>query len=141
MCNYTIAIVGILLLANYASSAQQLLNPRRDTVRWEYGIVENRVKSETVPHAGHFISYGDNSFLWVQNGVDRKYLFKTRSLKGDWNDAKKNGQLVYRVTCNGEEGTLKLVRTRQRLIVELDFLQPSKTTPHLVLLITSIQKI
>ena len=59
------------------------------------------VKSEMVNLGGHFISYAGESFLWVQNGVDRKYTFKTKTVSGDWNDANKNGELVYSVTCNG----------------------------------------
>ena len=137
----TIALTGILLLAGLASSAQELVNPRLDTVRWEYRSIENRVRSEMVSLRGHFISYAGNSFLWIQDGVDRKYTFYTKSVTGNWTNAGRAGELVYRVTCNGEDGTLRLIRTRRAIIVELDFLLPNKRTPHLYLLVNSIQKI
>ena len=137
----TRALVSFLMLACHTSFAQHILNPIRDTVQWDYRQIENRVRSETVTLGGHFISYAGKSFLWVQNGVDRHYIFKTKSLRGDWTDARSSGELTYRVTCNGEEGTLKLFRKGQKLFVEFDFLQPNKKTPHLLLLITSITKI
>jgi hypothetical protein len=137
----TTTLAGILLLACPSLLAQQTLNPKADTVRWDYRKIENRVRSETVTLGGHFISYGGKSFLWVQDGVDRQYVFQTKSLKGDWNDSRRAGELVYRVTCNGEEGTLKLIRRGATFLVELDFLQPGKRTPHLLLLITSINKV
>lgn len=137
----TITLSSILLLAGFASSAQKVVNPRLDTVRWDYRQIENRVRSEMVTLGGHFISYAGKSFLWVQNGVDREYIFHTKSVKGDWTNAGRIGELVYRVTCNGEEGTLRLIRTPRAIIVELDFKQPNKRTPHLYLLVNSIQPI
>ena len=137
----TTTLAGIFLLACQSLLAQNFLNPKLDTVRWDYRKIENRVRSETVTLGGHFISYGGNSFLWIQDGVDRQYVFQTKSFKGDWNDSRRAGELVYRVTCNGEEGTLKLIRRGSIFLVELDFFQPNKRTPHLLLLITSINKV
>ena len=137
----TTVLACTLLLAYQQMLAQQILNPTLDTARWDYKQIENKVKSETVTLGGHFISYGGQKFLWVQDGVDRQYVFKTKSVTGDWRDSRRSGELVYRVTCNGEEGTLRLVRKATNLMVELDFVHPNKTTPHLVLLITSINKI
>lgn len=134
-------LVSMFLLACPMLLAQQMLSPKEDTVRWEYKRIENRVQSETVTLGGHFISYGGKSFLWVQDGVDRQYHFKTNSLKGDWRDSRKAGEMIYRVTCNGEEGTLKLIRRGRNFLVELDFLQANKKTPHLILLITAINKV
>jgi hypothetical protein len=134
-------LVSMFLLACPTLLAQQMLNPKEDTVRWEYKRIENRVQSEIVALSGHFISYGGKSFLWVQDGVDRQYHFKTNSLTGDWRDSRKAGEMIYRVTCNGEEGTLKLIRRGRNFLVELDFLQANKKTPHLILLITSITKV
>jgi hypothetical protein len=137
----TTLLIATCSMVSTVSTAQGTIDPRGDTIQWNYANVENRVKSELVNQGGYFINYGGQSFLWVQNGVDRKYVFKTQSVQGDWRDANKNGELVYRVNCNGEEGTLKLVRTRTQIFVELDFVQPNKTTPHLILLVTSINKI
>ena len=129
----------MILLASPALQAQ-ILSPKDDTVKWVYKKIENRVRSETVPQGGHFISYGGNGFLWVQDGVDRQYHFKTNSLKGDWRDSRKVGEMIYSVTCNGEEGTLRLIRRGRNFLVELDFLKANKRTPHLMLLVTSITK-
>lgn len=129
----------MILLASPALHAQ-ILSPKDDTVKWVYKNIENRVRSETVPQGGHFISYGGKSFLWVQDGVDRQYHFKTNSLKGDWRDSRKVGEMIYSVTCNGEEGTLRLIRRGRNFLVELDFLSANKRTPHLMLLVTSITK-
>lgn len=142
MQNITISIFACaLLLANFASHSQGVLNPKSDTVKWTYRQVENRVKSETVSVSGHFLSYGGKNFLWVQDEVDRQYAFKSRSVSGNWTNASRAGEMIYRVTCNGEEGTLKLVRNGTKIFVELNFLQPNKSTPHLLLLITSISKV
>lgn len=137
----TTVLVSMVLLASPMLHAQQLLSPKDDTVRWDYKRIENRVRSETVAQGGYFISYGGKSFLWVQDGVDRQYHFRTNSLKGDWRDSRKAGEMVYRVTCNGEEGTLKLIRQGRNFFVELNFLHANKRTPHLMLLITSITKV
>ena len=137
----TIAVTGILWLASLSSTAQEVVNPKIDTVRWDYRRIENRVRSEMVSIGGHFISNAGNNFVWIQDGVDRKYTFYTKSVTGNWTNTGGIGELVYRVTCNGEEGTLRLIRTSRAIIVELDFLQPNKRTPHLYLLVNSIQKI
>ena len=134
-------LVGMILLTTSQLRAQQVLSPKDDTVRWDYKQIENRVRSETVAQGGYFISYGGKSFLWVQDGVDRQYHFKTNSLKGDWNDSRKTGEMVYQVTCNGEVGTLKLIRRGRIFLVELNFLQANKKTPHLMLLVTAINKV
>jgi hypothetical protein len=137
----TKVLVSMILLASPALHAQQLLSPKEDTVRWDYKRIENRVRSETVAQGGYFISYGGKSFLWVQDGVDRQYHFKTKSLQGDWRDSRKIGEMVYRVSCNGEEGTLRLIRQGRNFFVELNFLNANKRTPHLMLLVTSINKV
>lgn len=137
----TTVLASMILLASPTLRAQQILSPKDDTVRWDYKKIENRVRSETVAQAGYFISYGGKTFLWVQDGVDRQYHFKTNSLQGDWRDSRKIGEMVYQVTCNGEEGTLKLIRQGRNLFVELNFLHANKRTPHLMLLITSINKV
>lgn len=139
----TTALFWLLLLCAIPSPSAfaQIQNPASDTLKWVYGKVENKVRSETVNQGGHFISFGGKSFLWVQNGVDREYTFHTKSVEGDWTDGRKVGEIIYRVTCNGEEGNLRLVRTSRAIIVELDFLKPDKRTPHLYLLINSIEKI
>ncbi len=137
----TIAVTGIIWLASLSSTAQEVVNPRIDTVKWEYRRIENRVRGEMVSLGGHFISNAGKNFIWIQNGVDRKYTFYTKSVTGNWTNAGRTGELVYHVTCNGEDGTLRLFRTSRAIIVELDFLQPNKRTPHLYLLVNSIQKI
>ena len=134
-------LVGMTLLTSSQLHAQLLLSPKDDTVRWDYKQIENRVRSETVAQGGYFVSYGGKNFLWVQEGVDRQYHFKTNSLKGDWRDSRKTGEMVYQVTCNGEAGTLKLIRRGQKFFVELNFLQVNKRTPHLMLLVTAINKV
>ena len=141
MQNFIIKVVSMLVLTSSAAHAQQILSPKDDTVRWYYKQIENRVRSETVAQGGYFVSYGGKSFLWVQDGVERQYHFKTNSLQGDWRDSRKVGEMIYRVTCNGEKGTLRLIRRGRNFLVELNFLQANKRTPHLMLLITSINKI
>lgn len=137
----TIFWLSLLSAVPLMSASAQIHDPKSDTLKWVYGKVENRVRSETVNQGGHFVSYGGKSFQWIQNGVDREYTFHTKAVEGNWNDAGKIGQLIYTVTCNGEEGTLRLIRTSRAIIVELDFLKPNKRTPHLYLLVNSIQKI
>ena len=137
---FTLLLIGILWLANFVSTAQGAVNPELDTIRWEYRKIENRVRSEMVSLGGHFISYAGETFVWTQDGVDRKYTFRTKAVTGNWTNASRIGQLVYSVTCNGEDGTLRLIRTPRAIIVELDFLKPNKRTPHLYLLVNSIQK-
>ena len=137
----TTVLVNMVLLASPSLHAQQVLSPKDDTVRWDYKKIENRVRSETVAQGGYFISYGGKSFLWVQDGVDRQYHFETNSLQGDWRDSRKAGEMAYRVSCNGEEGTLRLIRQGRNFFVELNFRNAIKRTPHLMLLITSINKV
>lgn len=136
-----LCLLSLLYAIAFVPASAQIQNPASDTLKWVYGKVENKVRSETVNQGGYFISYGGKSFLWVQNGVDREYTFHTTSIGGTWTDGRKVGEIIYRVTCNGEDGTLRLVRTSRAIIVELDFLKPDKRTPHLYLLINSIERI
>lgn len=137
----TISLGVIVSLISIQAEGQKVINPETDTIKWEYTRLENMVKREKINLSGYFISYSDKSFLWIQTGVDRKYSFDVKSVKGDWADVTGKGELIYHVTCNGEEGTLKMHREQGELKIILDFIQPDKRTPYLVLQIDGYTKI
>ncbi len=128
----------LLCLSSYGQSST---NPETDTIKWEYKKIENRVQKETVSLSGTIISYGGTSFKWHQNNVDREYVFEVKSVKGNWKDASKDGELVYTAVCNEIEGTIHISRRKKLVTIVLDFVKPDKRTPHLVLDINSITKI
>lgn len=134
-------LLTIFLIVIFASSKAQTVNPAQDTVEWEYSKIENKVLSENVTMGGKFISYGSNSFRWIQNGVDREYTFENKSMKGDWVDATKEGELVYRSSCKDIDGTIRLFREKRKVFIVLDFVQPDKRTPHFVFEINSYAKL
>ncbi|MEJ1239601.1 hypothetical protein WBG78_15800 [Chryseolinea sp. T2] len=123
-----------------ASLRAQSADPKSDTVEWRYSRIENKVTNETVVLSGKFISYGGDKLKWVQNGLDREYVFVNNSASGAWSDLRNNGEIVYRSTCDRVDGTVTLSRTKKGLIIELDFVKPDKNTPHFVFPIDSFSK-
>ena len=133
-------LVMILILTPALAVAQEAANPARDTIQWEYSDIGNQIRNEKVDISGYFISYGGNGFTWIQNGVDREYTFSVKDVEGKWSDADQNGELVYRAACKDIEGTIRISRQRRKVTIELDFTQPDKQTPHLVLNVASYTK-
>jgi len=137
----SIRTIILLLVSTLILHAQeQAINPEVDTIKWEYTNISNRVRSERVNISGHFITYAGRGFIWIQDGVDRTYSFDVKSREGRWPNADEDGELVYVATCRDAEGTIRISRRRRQLIVELDFVRPDKTTPHLVLNVNSYAK-
>ena len=137
---YLIITGCFLWLASAESYGQKAVNPEADTVKWEYADIRNQVRNEKVDIGGHFISYGGSAFKWIQTGVDREYFFHVRSVEGKWSDADQDGELTYRAACKDIEGTIRISRQRRKLTIVLDFIQPEKQTPHLVLNVGSYTK-
>lgn len=133
-------ISSIILLGSLVVNGQDI-NPETDTVRWDYGKVENKVRSETLSISGHFISYGSKSFLWVQNGMDHKYAFEIKGVKGSWSDITQTGELVYQAVCEGIDGTIRIYRQRRDVIIQLDFAKPDTLSPNIDLQVSSYSKI
>jgi hypothetical protein len=139
--NIRTTILLSLLLNTSASYAQEAINPEMDTIKWHYGDIRNELRSENINISGHFISYSNKGFLWVQDGIDRTYKFDVKSVEGTWTDAGEKGELIYWASCGGEQGSIRLSRVRGELKIELDFVQPDKYTPHLVLTVDSYIKL
>jgi hypothetical protein len=133
-------MIFLSALLGWTLSNAQVINPEKDTVKWEYGKVQNNLRSESVTISGHFITYGNNGLLWVQNGMDHKYAFEVKSVKGSWCDVSENGELVYGAICEGLEGTVPLYRQRKDVIIQIDFAQPDKLSPNIDLQINSFSK-
>jgi len=133
-------LVVILVLAPIVTAAQKTANPETDTIKWEYVDIQNQVRSEKLNISGQFISYAGGGFKWIQTGVDREYYFEVRSVEGKWTDADQDGELVYRAACKDIDGTIRISRQRRSITVVLDFIQPDKQTPHLILNVDSYTK-
>jgi len=126
-------LTTLLCLAPVLAQAQREVspNPEADTIQWHYGDIQNIVLSEKINISGHFISYGSQSLVWFQDGIDRTYRFDVTGVDGKWTDAGRDGGLVYRATCLEVDGTIRISRRRKALRIELDFVKPDKRTPHL----------
>jgi hypothetical protein len=139
---YAIALttLSLNLLTGYAQQ-REAINPMIHTVKWEYGNAENKLRSERLTIRGHLISYGQKKLVWAQDGTDVLYSIDIKSTKGDWQDVAKNGELIYAVQCEGIDGTIRIWRDQGQLRMQLDFSQPDKLTPNLLLEIHAFSKI
>jgi hypothetical protein len=137
-----ILMIGVVLLtANMTLLAQPAsINPMTDTVRWEYNTILNLTNNEVIPLQGHLISYGTQSFVWSQNGVESPYTLTAISTEGNWPDANTGGTVTSSVTWEGLSGTIRFFRENAPAI-QIDFGQPGGLTPHILLQIHSITKI
>ena len=141
MKNYSKYLLVIwLCLFGLGGSAQSIMNPTVDTIRWEYGDVKNERRGANIKLSGSLISYGSRGFLWIQNGVDYRYSFKILSQQGGWQDANRSGEITYRAVCEGIEGTVRIYKTRTGTNIHLDFKQGGQLTPDITLKIFSIKK-
>jgi hypothetical protein len=128
-----------MLLAGI-TKGQRSFNPMSDTIRWEYSMVENLVNNESVKISGWFVSYGEKKFEWIQDDGAKVYTFYANSKSGTWTSISDDGDVTYYVTFEEVDGTIKLYRKDRKLKIELDFVQPDKQTPHVILIVDSNKK-
>ena len=98
-------------------------NITSDTIKWEYGEIENRRQTEKINMSGYLLTYGDRALLWVQNGYDRPYLLTITSYSGKWEDVERNGAIEYQVSCEGLVGLVKIFRRGNNVWLTIDFSQ------------------
>ena len=91
--------------------------------------------------SGHLISYGEKGFLWVQDGMELKYSFDVRAVKGDWSDISQNGELIFESVCEGVTGTIRIFKEKRMIKIHMDFTQPNRLTPNIILETNSFQKL
>lgn len=133
--------IATVCLVAIDANAQRSVNVVGDTVQWNYGSGLNKARSnESMSITGYFISYGDKTMVWVQNGTDTKYTFDIKQVEGAWTDSNKQGQIVYQAVCDGISGTIKIYRDASGLAIHLDFAKPDKLTPNIVLPVVSVTK-
>lgn len=137
----SLAVTSLFLVMAFICKAQQALNIKSDTISWQYGNGENIAKSESLSITGRFISYGDKSFRWIQNGTDKQYVFDVKSVNGSWPDISKTGEVEYTAVCEGISGTIRIYRSGGSVDIHLDFNQKDKLTPNIVLKVNSFSKI
>jgi hypothetical protein len=134
----------VLLTANMTLLAQPAsINPMTDTVRWEYNTILNLTNNEVISLQGHLISYGSQSFVWSQNGVENPYTLTAISIEGNWEDANTAGTITSSVTWegfSGLSGTIRLFRDSAPA-VRIDVGEPGGLTPHIILQIHSMTKL
>jgi hypothetical protein len=130
----------VLLTTNMTLPAQPAsINPMTDTIRWEYNTIVNLTNNEVISLQGHLISYGTQTFVWSQNGVESPYTFTAVSTEGNWQDVNTAGTITSSVTCDGLSGTIRLFRENAPAI-QIDFGEPGGLTPHILLQAYSISK-
>lgn len=134
-------LVAIMLAVPLVGKAQKAINVKSDTIKWQYGSGQNIAKSESMSISGYIITYGNKSFLWVQNGTDTKYSFDIKATQGEWLNSNDLGELNYNAVCEGITGTIRLYREKKGMSFHLNFTQTDKQTPNIVLPIISFSKL
>lgn len=137
----SLVIINVFVLCTLRTQAQKLINPESDTIKWSYGRIDNKIRSEALSISGHFISYGGKAFIWSQNGSNHDYFFDVRGAKGSWSDVENSGELVYDAICEGIDGTIRIYGRGRNVVIQLDFRKPDKLTPNIDLRINSYSKL
>ena len=141
MKSYGLLFLLVAIALSHGVYAQKTVSPESDTIKWSYGRIDNRIRSESLSITGHLISYGGKGFLWVQNGSDHDYRFDVKGVKGSWSNADNRGELVYQAECEGIDGTITISGQGKNIVIQLDFRKPDKLTPNIDLKITSYNKL
>lgn len=141
MQRYKLLFLLAAITMSYHGYAQKAISPQTDTIRWNYGRIDNKIRSESLSITGHFISYGSKGFLWVQNGSDHDYRFEVKGVKGTWPDVDDRGELVYDAECEGIDGTIRIYGQGKSIVIQLDFRKADKLTPNIDLKVTSYSKL
>ncbi len=120
----------------------QTINPSTDTIRWEYNQVENLLNGDKVAMKGSITSYGDQRYVWEQDGYATVYEIVTSSKKSSsWSSATADGDMESTATCKGISGVVTIRRSKDQVTIELNFEQTGKLSPHLILTVYSFSKI
>jgi hypothetical protein len=127
--------------AGSVSEAKVVINPQVDTIQWTYGRIENKTRAEKITLSGYFISYGLKGMVWVQTGMERKYSFDIKTAKGDWLNTDETGELLFEATCEGLNGTIRIVKEKKEITILLDFSQPDILSPNVAIEVNSFSKI
>ncbi len=136
-----ILFTAVLVYACYAIQAQTI-NPSSDTIRWEYNQVENLLNGDKIAMKGSITSYGDQRYVWEQDGYSIVYEITSNSNKSSsWSSTTADGDMESSATCKGLSGVVTIRRSKDQVTIELNFEQTGKLSPHLILTVNSFSKI
>ena len=135
-----VLFTALLVLACIAIQAQTI-NPSTDTIKWEYNQVENLLNGDKLDMKGSITSYGDKRYVWEQDGYPTVYEIESSSNKSSWTSATVDGNLESSATCKGLNGVVTIKRSKNQVTIEVNFEQPGKLSPHLILTVSSFSKL
>ncbi|MBX2900358.1 MAG: hypothetical protein KF775_11950 [Cyclobacteriaceae bacterium] len=112
-----ILLIAVACFIYLPGFAQQL---SVDTIRWNTIELTDLNTNETVANEIYFVSQGNHSVKWVQNGGQVQIEFSVTSVEGQWPDAALPGTLTFQITDGTATGSLKFTKSSQNeVFVEL----------------------
>ncbi len=90
---------------------------------WSVSGLNDLRTSKSENYACTFETRGAGDILWKQRGGSYLTTLRVSSVDGDWTDVKNPGQVVYRISVDGQTGTLTFERNDSGLFVTLDLSQ------------------
>jgi len=131
-------ITSIVTLHALATQAQQL-NRMTNVLGWNYTSLKNLRNQETVSTIGSFRVNANNAMDWIQRDGEREFTFTVTCRAGTWHDVTVNGCLIYTVTYETSQGTIKISRTATGPLIEMDIDNPTRPNTQYSFIISPVQ--
>jgi len=103
----TLIILASLFLYQQ-SFAQQITS---DTIRWNTIEFTDLNTNVTVTNEIYFLSQGNHSVKWVQNGGQFQIEFSITSVEGQWPDTALPGTIILQITDGTATGSMKFTKS------------------------------
>ena len=115
------------------------LNPKTDTLIWEYTGAKNLANGDLINVSGRFVTYGSKQIEWIQVGGE-KIVFLVKSTDGVWVDVQQNGTTIYEIKLNHANGHIKVERSNGGLQLALHLDKTHTLPTDYIFSITSVKK-
>jgi hypothetical protein len=115
------------------------LNPKTDTLSWEYTSVKNLANGDLINVSGRFVTYGSKQIEWIQVGGE-KIVFLVESTDGVWVDVQQSGTMSYGIKLNLANGNVKVERNNGGLQLALHLDKTHTLPTDYIFTITSVKK-
>ncbi len=98
-----------LLLLSALSFTAQSQNIKTSTITWQGTTLVNLSTGEVIEGAHTLTSQSTTRITWTKAG-NEPIVFTVSEVNGQWNNVKKDGEVVYEVSSEQERGTITFAK-------------------------------
>lgn len=122
----TLPVIFLMIALSIVSHAQSLTS---DVIRWDVTSLTDTNTQQTIAYTCHFITYPGDKIEWVQNNATT--VLDLEQTTTAWTNLAADGQVIYAVEMNNNNGSITISRTGGTLQLKMDFMEGSvNQTPY-----------